>query len=81
MKKLEGKTKFEMLNKLGSPNKIISTNNGVSVYVYFFDDISANNYPSVIGLMYVNRNDKIISVQKENTRLSLEEFLSFRKLK
>jgi len=43
-------------------------------------DYSANNYPSVVGLMYVNSNDKIISVQKEKTRLSLKDFLYIRKL-
>ena len=81
MKKFEGKTKFEMLNKLGSPNKIISRSNGQKIYVYFFEDYSDNNYSSVIGLMYVNSNDKIISVEKEKTRLSLEQFLNFRNLK
>lgn len=80
MKKLEGKTKLEMLNKLGSPDKIIQYNNGETLFIYFYVDYSANNYPSVVGLMYVNSNDKIISVQKEKTRLSLKEFLYFRKL-
>ena len=80
MTKLEGKTKFEMLNKLGSPVKIISSNNGETIYVYFYEDYSANNYPSVVGLMYVNSNDRIVSVQKEKTRLSLSEFLYFKNL-
>ena len=77
---LAGKTKFEMLNKLGSPVKIISSSNGETIYVYFFEDYSANNYPSVVGLMYVNSNDRIVSVQKEKTRLSLSEFLYFKNL-
>ena len=80
MKKLEGKTKLEMVNKLGSPDKIIQYNNGETLFIYFYVDYSANNYPSVVGLMYVNSNDKIVSVQKEKTRLSLKEFLYFRKL-
>ena len=80
MQKLEGKTKFEMLNKLGSPDRIISRSNGQAIYVYYFEDYSDNNYASVIGLMYVNSNDKIISVEKEKTRLSLEQFLNFRNL-
>jgi hypothetical protein len=80
MKKLEGKTKLEMVNKLGSPVKIIQYNNGETLFIYFYVDYSANNYPSVVGLMYVNSNDKIVSVQKEKTRLSLKEFLYFRKL-
>ena len=80
MKKLEGKTKMEMLNKLGSPDKILQYKNGETIYVYFFKDYSANNYPSVVGLMYVNSNDRIVSVQKEKTRLSLSEFLYFKNL-
>ena len=80
MKKLEGKTKMEMLNKLGSPDKILQYKNGETIYVYFFEDYSANNYPSVVGLMYVNSNDRIVSVQKEKTRLSMSEFLYFKNL-
>ena len=79
MQRLEGKDKYMMLNKLGSPDRIISRSNGESIYVYYFQDYSDNNYASVIGLMYI-QDDKIISVEKEKTRLSLEQFLNFRKL-
>lgn len=75
MLKFEGKTKSEMLNKFGYPNEIISQNNGIDIYVYFYEDYSVNNYPSVIGLMYINSNDEIIRVKKESTRLTLKQYL------
>lgn len=78
---LENKSKNDMLNKLGAPYKIIYRNNGESIYVYFYDDISVNDYPSIVGLFYISSNNKINSVQKTKTRLTLEEFLNYNNIK
>lgn len=75
--KLEGKTKIEMFNKLGSPNKIISVNNAEAIYVYYYTDYSGNNYPSLVGLLFADSSGKIIYVQKVKTRLSLDDYLNY----
>ncbi len=74
-KKQVGHTKLEMLNKLGTPNRILSNSNGDQNYVYFYEDYSQNHYPSVVGLMYVDKTEKVYKVEKFKTRLSLNEFL------
>ena len=81
MKRLEGHTKTEMLNKLGYPNKIISGGAGGEIHAYFYQDYSGNNYKNIIGLMYINSSSKIIRVEKVNTRLSLDQYLYTHNLK
>lgn len=78
LKKQVGHTKFEMLNKLGGPSRILNSSNGDQIYVYFYQDYSQNNYPSVVGFMYVDKSEKVYKVEKYNTRLSLDEFLQYR---
>lgn len=78
LKKQVGHTKFEMLNKIGSPSRILNGSNGDQIYVYFYEDYSQNHYPSVVGFMYVDQNEKVYKVEKYNTRLSLDEFLQYR---
>lgn len=78
LKKQVGHTKFEMLNKIGSPSRILNTSNGEQIYVYYYKDYSQNNYPSVVGLMYIDIDQKVYKVEKFNTRLSLDEFLQNR---
>lgn len=78
LKKQVGHTKFEMLNKLGEPSRILNSSNGDQIYVYFYQDYSQNNYPSVVGFMYVDKSEKVYKVEKYNTRLSLDEFLQYR---
>lgn len=78
LKKQVGHTKFEMLNKLGGPSRILNSSNGDLIYVYFYQDYSQNNYPSVVGFMYIDKSEKVYKVEKYNTRLSLEEFLQYR---
>ena len=80
IKKLEGQTKTEMLNTLGYPNQIISKENDIKIYVYFYEDYSVNNYPSIIGLMYLNPEEKIIFVEKERTTLKLKQYLQNKNL-
>jgi hypothetical protein len=78
LKNQVGHTKFEMLNKLGAPSRIINSSNGDQIYVYFYEDLSQNHYPSVVGFMYIDKNEKVYKVEKYNTRLSLDEFLKYR---
>lgn len=78
LKKQVGHTKFQMLNKIGAPTRIINGSNGDQIYVYFYEDYSQNHYPSVVGFMYIGTNDKVYKVEKYNTRLSLDEFLKYR---
>jgi hypothetical protein len=78
LKKQLGHTKLEMLNKLGTPSQILSNSNGNEIYVYFYKDYSQNHYPSVVGLMYIDKTDKVYKVEKFKTRLSLDEFLRYR---
>jgi hypothetical protein len=78
LKKHVGKTKFEMLNKIGTPSRILNSSNGEQIYVYFYEDYSQNHYPSVVGFMYIDKNEKVYKVEKYNTRLSLDEFLQYR---
>lgn len=78
LKNQVGHTKFEMLNKLGTPSQIINHSNGDQIYVYFYEDYSQNHYPSVVGFMYVDKNEKVYKVEKYKTRLSLGEFLRYR---
>ena len=78
LKKQVGHTKFEMLNKLGGPSRILNSSNGDQIYVYFYRDYSQNNYPSVVGFMYVDKSEKVYKVEKYNTRLSLDEFLQYK---
>ena len=78
LKKQVGHTKFEMLNKIGTPSRILNSSNGDQIYVYFYEDYSQNHYPSVVGFMYIDKNEKVYKVEKYNTRLSLDEFLRYR---
>ena len=78
LKKQVGHTKFEMLNKIGTPSRILNSSNGEQIYVYFYEDYSQNHYPSVVGFMYIDKNEKVHKVEKYNTRLSLDEFLQYR---
>ena len=78
LKKQMGRTKFEMLNKIGTPSRILSISNGNQIYVYFYIDHSQNHYPSVVGFMYLDKNEKVYKVEKYKTRLSLDEFLKYR---
>jgi hypothetical protein len=78
LKKQVGHTKFEMLNKIGAPSRIINASNGDQIYVYFYEDYSQNHYPSVVGFLYVDSNEKVYKVEKYKTRLSLDEFLQYR---
>ena len=78
LKKQVGHTKFEMLNKLGEPSRILNNTNGDQIYIYFYEDYSQNHYPSVVGFMYINKNDKVYKVEKYKTQLSLSEFLRYR---
>ena len=50
LKKQVGHTKLEMLNKIGTPNRILSNSNGDQNYVYFHEDYSQYHYPSVVVL-------------------------------
>ena len=78
LKKQVGHTKFEMLNKIGTPSRILNSSNGDQIYVYYYEDYSQNHYPSVVGFMYIDKNEKVYKVEKYNTRLSLDEFLRYR---
>ena len=78
LQKQVGHTKFEMLNKLGEPSRVLNSSNGDQIYVYFYQDYSQNNYPSVVGYMYIDKSEKVYKVEKYNTRLSLDEFLQYR---
>ena len=78
LKKQVGHTKFEMLNKLGQPSRILNSSNGDQIYVYFYEDYSQNHYPSVVGFMYIDKTEKVYKVEKYNTRSSLDEFLQYR---
>ena len=78
LKNQVGHTKFEMLNKIGSPSRILNSSNGDQIYVYFYEDYSQNHYPSVVGFMYIDKNEKVYKVEKYKTRLSLDEFLQYR---
>ena len=78
LKKQVGHTKLEMLNKLGTPSRILSNSNGDQIYVYFYEDYSQNHYPSVVGFMYIDKTEKVYKVEKFKTRLSLDEFLQYR---
>ena len=78
LKQQVGHTKFEMLNKIGTPSRILNSSNGDQIYVYFYEDYSQNHYPSVVGFMYIDKNEKVHKVEKYNTRLSLDEFLQYR---
>ena len=78
LKNQVGHTKFEMLNKIGAPNRILNISNGDQIYVYFYEDYSQNHYPSVVGFMYIDKNEKVYKVEKYNTRFSLDEFLQYR---
>jgi hypothetical protein len=75
LKKQLGHTKFEMANKIGEPSHILDISNGNQIHVYFYQDYSQNNYPSIVGFMYVNKNEKIYKVEKYKTRLPLDAFL------
>jgi hypothetical protein len=78
LKNQVGHTKFEMLNKLGTPSQVINHTNGDQIYVYFYEDYSQNHYPSVVGFMYVDKSEMVYKVEKYKTRLSLGEFLRYR---
>ena len=78
LKNQVGHTKFEMANKIGEPSRILDISNGDQIYVYFYQDYSQNNYPSIVGFMYVDKNEKVYKVEKYKTRLSLETFLQYR---
>ena len=78
LKQQVGHTKFEMLNKIGAPSRILNSSNGDQIYVYYYEDYSQNHYPSVVGFMYIDKNEKVYKVEKYNTRLSLDEFLLYR---
>lgn len=78
LKKQVGHTKLEMLNKLGTPSRILNNSNGDQIYVYFYEDYSQNHYPSVVGFMYIDKTQKVYKVEKFKTRLSLDEFLQYR---
>jgi hypothetical protein len=73
-----GKTKFEMLNKIGTPSRILKSSNGGQIYVYFYEDYFQNHYPRVEGFMYIDKHKKVYKVKKYNTQLSLDEFLQYR---
>ena len=75
LKNQVGHTKFEMLNKIGGPSRILNISNGEQIYVYFYQDQSQNHYSSVVGLMYIDKNEKVYKVNKYKTQLSLDEFL------
>lgn len=78
LKQQVGHTKFEMLNKIGAPSRILNSSNGDQIYVYYYEDYSENHYPSVVGFMYIDKNEKVYKVEKYKTRLSLDEFLLYR---
>jgi hypothetical protein len=78
LKKQVGHTKFQMLNKLGAPTRILNSSNGDQIYVYFYEDYSQNHYPSVVGFMYIGTNNKVYKVEKYSTRFSLDEFIKYR---
>lgn len=64
-----------MMNKMGSPSRILNIANGEQIYVYFYEDYSQNHYPSVVGYMYIDNAEKVYKVEKYKTRLSLDEFI------
>jgi hypothetical protein len=78
LKNQVGHTKFEMLNKLGTPSQILNPSNDDQIYVYFYEDYSQNHYPSVVAFVHVDKNEKVYKVEKFKTRLSLGEFLRYR---
>ena len=75
LKNQVGHTKFEMLNKIGQPSRILNLAYGEKIFVYFYEDLSQNNYPSIVGFMYIDKNEKVYKVEKYKTQLSLDEFL------
>ena len=77
LKNQVGHTKFEMANNIGEPSRIINISNGDQLYVYFYQDYSQNNYPSIVGFMYINKKDIVYKVEKYKTRLSLNSFLQY----
>ena len=78
LKKQIGNSKFEMLNEIGAPNRILNISNGEQIYVYYYKDYSQNNYRSIVGLMYIDINEKVYKVEKYKTYLSLDAFLQYR---
>jgi hypothetical protein len=78
LKKQVGHTKFEMLNNIGEPSRILNISNSDKIYVYFYEDYSQNNYPSIVGFMYIDKNEKVYKVEKYKTRLSLDAFLKYK---
>jgi uncharacterized SAM-binding protein YcdF (DUF218 family) len=79
LKNQVGRSKFEMVNKIGAPNRILNISNGGQVYFYFYQDYSQNHYPSIVGIIYIDINEKVYKVDKYKTRLSLDEFLQYTK--
>jgi hypothetical protein len=80
LKNQVGQTKFEMANKMGEPDHIINISNGEQIFIYYYKDYSQNNYPSLVGFMYIDKNEKVYKVEKYKTRLSLDAFLQYRGL-
>ena len=43
--------------------------------LFLYEDLSQNNYPSIVGFMYIDKNEKVYKVEKFKTQLTLDAFL------
>lgn len=76
IKKQEGRTKNQVLRSLGYPIEIVPLDTLGEVYIYFYEDLSVNNYPSVVGILFIDPSGKVVRVIKDNTRLSYQQYFS-----